>query len=132
MCFSLGNETKDGSMMSKTMDLKEQISHLENKLLDNEVRLNTAELEQLLAPGFFEFGSSGNVFYRDERLGEGGVGIRELSLYNFAIKQLAENVVLATYITKDTKRKNEALRSSIWKFHNNRWQMVFHQGTIKK
>lgn len=38
---------------------------------------NIAELEKLSAPDFFEFGSSGNVFYREECVGEGGVGVRE-------------------------------------------------------
>lgn len=108
------------------MNLKDQICNLEKRLLDNEVRLNTAELEKLLALDFFEFGSSGNVFYREECVAEGGVGVRELSLYNFDIKQLAEHVVLVTYITKDTERQNEVLRSSIWKFQDNRWQRVFN------
>nr|WP_242947776.1 hypothetical protein [Desulfosporosinus lacus] len=49
------------------------------------------------------------------------------------MKVLAPDVVLATYrAVKSNESREEmrnSLRSSIWKFLDGRWQMVFHQGT---
>nr|WP_242876402.1 DUF4440 domain-containing protein [Desulfosporosinus hippei] len=52
---------------------------------------------------------------------------------DFQVKVLATDVVLATYRAVKTNESREemrnSLRSSIWKFIDGRWQMVFHQGT---
>ncbi len=52
-----------------------------------------------------------------------------LSLYQFEIHPLAEDVVMTTYRVKDDTRMQITLRSSIWKRIDGRWQMFFHQGT---
>ncbi|WP_456274730.1 nuclear transport factor 2 family protein [Bacillus sp. AK031] len=112
--------------------LKEQLLNLEERLLNSEVRVDTKELEKVLAEGFFEFGSSGNVWLREDCLKDGGISVRDMSVNDFEIHPLAENVVLTTYRVKDNTKKQVTLRSSIWKLLNGKWQMYFHQGTISK
>ncbi|MBT2641458.1 DUF4440 domain-containing protein [Bacillus sp. ISL-41] len=110
------------------MDLKEHIKQLEEKLLTPEVRSSKTELKKLLADEFFEFGSSGRVLYKDEEI-EGGIGIIKVTLSDFDIHLLSENIALATYRTFNEQTKQHALRSSIWKQNEGVWKMVFHQGT---
>ncbi len=51
---------------------------------------------------------------------------------DFSIKVLADDVVLATYVShrhNPDEDPKHALRSSIWKLMDGRWKIVFHQGT---
>jgi hypothetical protein len=115
--------------MESVSSLKEHLCQLEEKLLHPEIRTSPKELTKLLADDFFEFGSSGNVWYKKDSA-EGGLSVREMALSDFEIYLLSENVVLTTYRVKDETRMQNTLRSSIWKFIDGRWQMFFHQGTI--
>lgn len=110
------------------MDLEKHIKQLEEKLLTAEVRSSKTELKKLLADEFFEFGSSGRVLYKDEDF-EGGIGMIKVTLSDFDIHPLSENIVLATYRTFNEQTNQHALRSSIWKLNEGVWKMVFHQGT---
>ncbi|OAT74742.1 nuclear transport factor 2 family protein [Parageobacillus thermoglucosidasius] len=112
--------------------LKKYLCQLEKRLLEPEIRTTPAELEKLLADDFFEFRSSGNVWYKKDCVGESGLSVRKMTLYDFDIHLLSEDVVLTTYRVKDETRMQHTLRSSIWKFIGGRWQMFFHQGTIIK
>jgi hypothetical protein len=116
--------------MEKEEVLKEHIRQLEEKLLKPEIRTNQIELNQLLADGFFEFGSSGRVLYKNEGIGGEGIGVVKMILSNFDIYPLSEEIVLATYRICNEETKQHSLRSSIWKFSAGRWQMIFHQGTL--
>lgn len=116
--------------MGTDSSLKEHLHQLEEILLKPEVRSDPGEMKKLLAEEFFEFGSSGNVWQREDFVGENGESVRQMSLSDFDIHPLAEGVVLTTYRVKDETRKQATLRSSIWKYIDDRWQMVFHQGTI--
>jgi hypothetical protein len=110
--------------------LKKQICELEQQLLNPETRTNIDQLDKLLADDFFEFGSLGNVWYKNDSVGGEGLSVRKMSLYDFELHPLSDKVVLATYRVKDETREQNTLRSSIWKFEDGRWQMFFHQGTI--
>ncbi|MBC6133976.1 DUF4440 domain-containing protein [Listeria booriae] len=110
-------------------DLKALLQNQEEQLLRPEIRTSKGALSQLLAADFFEFGSSGRVLYREEEIDEAGIGVVDMQLSDFEIKPLAEDVVLATYRIFNVEQRQSSLRSSIWKFLNNRWQLVFHQGT---
>ncbi|AGK54310.1 nuclear transport factor 2 family protein [Bacillus sp. 1NLA3E] len=112
--------------------LKKHLRELEQKLLEPETRTTPAELDKLLADDFFEFGSSGNVWYKKDSVGKGGLSVREMTLTDFEIYPLSEDTVLATFRVKDETRMQNTLRSSIWKFIDGRWQMFFHQGTTTK
>ena len=92
----------------------------------------------MLAEDFLEFGSSGYAFGKQEVLKglaeESDSGARHARVTSdWQVRDLAEDVALVTYrvISKDLTAGTSAtsLRSSIWKHHDGRWQMVFHQGT---
>jgi hypothetical protein len=120
-------------------NLKQIIYDLETSLLQSEVRLSEQHLIELLADDFMEFGSSGRVFSKSdivERLPNDPETEKvQYSVENFEVRELAENIVLATYkATKIHEDESEiiSLRSSIWRETNGKWQMFFHQGTISQ
>jgi hypothetical protein len=115
--------------MASEYSLKEHLLQQEEKLLKPEIRTSKIKLNNLLADNFFEIGSSGKVFYKGEGISEAGIGIVKMSLCEFEIHPLSDEIVLTTYQIFDEVKKQHSLRSSIWKLKNGRWQMVFHQGT---
>ncbi|ADC50639.1 putative RNAse H [Alkalihalophilus pseudofirmus OF4] len=118
--------------MNSIQTLKQTILLLEEKLLQSHTRTSPEQLEELLADDFLEFASSGQVWVRDDCLGEGGVGVVSMKIYDFEIRQLAPEVILATYRVFDEHRVSNTIRSSIWKKENGNWKMSFHQGTYTK
>ncbi|MBM7691578.1 hypothetical protein JOC77_000985 [Peribacillus deserti] len=116
--------------MDSEFSLKQHLLQLEEKLLKPEIRTSQNELNQLLADQFFEFGSSGNVFYKDQAIGDEGIGVVKMTLSEFEIHPLSEEIVLTTFRIFNEVKKQHSLRSSIWKLTDGSWKMVFHQGTI--
>lgn len=110
------------------INLKQHLKELEESHIKIDVRKSREIFGKILADDFFEIGSSGYIFYREECL-ESAV-LTKCTLHNFEIFPLAEGVVLTTYFISDTTRNRNTLRSSIWKFIDERWQLYFHQGTI--
>ncbi|WP_243290461.1 DUF4440 domain-containing protein [Bacillus sp. FJAT-47783] len=115
--------------MKSENELKEKLLELEEKLLKPEIRASRNELKQLLADNFFEFGSSGRVLYKNEDIREEGIGVVKMTLSDFEIHPLSDEIVLTTYRIFNEVNKQHTLRSSIWKSINGKWRMVFHQGT---
>ncbi|WP_397538339.1 DUF4440 domain-containing protein [Rummeliibacillus pycnus] len=109
--------------------LKEHILQLEEKLLKPEIRSSQTELSNLLSENFFEFGSSGKILYKNEGISQDGIAVVKMTLSNFEIHPLSEEIVLATYRIYNVESKQHSIRSSIWKLSEGRWKMVFHQGT---
>ncbi len=114
-------------------ELTEKIRLLEEKLLAPATRHSVAELDELLADDFTEFGRSGNVY--DKQVVIGRIQKEEtarMTLSDFKIVVLAPDSILATY--RATKiaadgQKSYSLRSSIWRNTGDKWQLFFHQGT---
>lgn len=102
--------------MESKSSLKEHLRQLEEKLLKPEIRTSQKELNNLLAVNFFEFGSSGKVLYKDEGIGEEGIGEVKMTLSDFEIYPLSEEIVLTTYRIFNEVKKQHSLRSSIWKW----------------
>ena len=102
---------------------------LEEMLLKPEIRTSEKELSNLLADNFFEFGSSGRVWSKKDGLGANGIGVVKMKLSDFEIHQLSGEIVLTTYRIFNEEKMQHSLRSSIWKFENTKWRMIFHQGT---
>ncbi len=103
---------------------------LELKLMSPSIRKNKNELDELLAPTFFEHGSSGKLWSRKNII-EALLNEKELKVEasNFAAHRISDNAVLVTYKTREIGSSSESLRSSIWKNNRGKWQMFFHQGT---
>ncbi|MEI5906011.1 DUF4440 domain-containing protein [Bacillus spongiae] len=116
--------------MDDITTLRNHLLELEQELLQPNTRTTPAKLDSLLADNFFEFGSSGNIWYKQDSAGGEGLSVRDMTLSHFEIFPLAEDAVLATYRIQDKTRMVNTLRSSIWKLIDGKWQMFFHQGTI--
>jgi hypothetical protein len=122
-------------MQEEDEDLVErELRKLETGLLLPEARHSPEALSSLLAEEFREFGSSGRIYTRQEIVDslrtESAVRI---SVRDFSVTRLAADAALLTY---RAVRHNESgpgdsisLRSSLWVRRENRWQMLFHQGT---
>lgn len=91
----------------------------------------------MLADGFVEFGASGTVYNRatiiNLLLQENDSGNDDLKTTNYAMTTISDDAVLLTYDSERNQTdgaKRHVLRSSIWKRNEDRWQMLFHQGTL--
>jgi len=106
---------------------------LERRLMRPKVRRSAAELKQLLAEDFVEFGSSGRRCDRDGIIASlAREETAERSIEDFSAREIAQEAVLVTYVAVRRVRGETAhsLRSSIWRKTADRWQMIFHQGTM--
>ncbi|MBC2723404.1 DUF4440 domain-containing protein [Desulfosporosinus sp.] len=116
------------------VSLYQQIYNIEDRLLQPEIRGSREEISVLLADDFVEFGVSGRIFDKMQVVEElPHSPAVPMIIEDFQVKVLAPGAVLATYRAVKTNESREemrnSLRSSIWKFIDGRWQMVFHQGT---
>lgn len=112
----------------------QEIYELELRMLSRQVRSSPEELGELLADDFIEIGSSGKM-YTKQKVIRALLGEKEARFIvsDFETHPLSPRIVLATYqvekILEDDHKAVHSLRSSIWKMIDNRWQMIFHQGT---
>lgn len=115
--------------------MERQIRALEERLLTPEVRGSREELTKLLADDFLEFGSSGRTFDKQAIIAllEDESPL-ECSLHDFSVQQLSDDVVLATYTARAVRLEEikTSLRSSVWVYRDERWQLTFHQGTLAR
>ena len=114
--------------------LAAQLQALEAALQSQAVRADRARLAALLADDFVEFGSSGNLWTRAATLADLPVeDFCQRSIRDFQARLLADDVALVTYRSQrhanGTLPASASLRSSLWKWRDGRWQMIFHQGT---
>lgn len=90
-------------------------------------------IASLMAPSFFEFGSSGRVWRVHETIaGFERPNTDVITIEDFAVHPLAAGVVLATYRMTETPTAGDPRhrnRSSLWVLRGDRWVMRFHQGT---
>jgi hypothetical protein len=116
------------------MGMLDHFQDLENRLLRHDVLHSPDETSALLAADFFEFGQSGVVWDRQQTIeGLAQESPVDRSMRDFCARLLSEEVVLVTYrsVSRDpvSGKERHALRSSIWKLIDGRWQMTFHQRT---
>jgi hypothetical protein len=108
-------------------DLRDELLRLETALASRNPTGIDGGLMSLIADDFVEFGKSGWVWTADSirealEVPPGG----PVPIEDFRIAELADGVVLATYVMPGQPTVN---RSSIWVRRQGRWQMRFHQGT---
>ena len=113
---------------------KEIIYRLETSLLQQNIRSNQKIVEELLADDFIEFGASGTIYNKKMVVESLQSEVKtEFTITDFDMKEISSTAVLVTYrIAKRDDKTNKctfSLRSSIWVLKNNRWQLLFHQGT---
>lgn len=106
---------------------------LEEKFLNKDFRRNRQAIAELLADDFHEFGSSGRVWTKQQILDKlESEPPFEAVMQDFEATKLAGEVVLVTYavtLQSSDSESRTSLRSSVWIRRDDRWKMIFHQGT---
>ncbi|RZU41627.1 DUF4440 domain-containing protein [Edaphobacter modestus] len=109
--------------------LQEHLHSLEERLLHPDREKDRKELTSLLASDFKEFCTSGRIFNINQLSHALQTSsARPATMSHFYVTALGEGAALATYHI--TTANSTSHHSSIWVQRNNRWQMLFHQGTI--
>ncbi len=108
---------------------------LEEELLSPQVRASEARLNELLADDFVEFGSSGRIYDKPciiRELGESGF-VADFEIGDFCLVMSRADSALVTYRCEARSDGGNVIRksnrSSLWRLVDDRWQLVFHQGT---
>jgi hypothetical protein len=120
--------------MKETKMNIEQTVELEKSLLTPEVRASYEKIDLLLADDFSELGASGDKFGKDfvlAHLPEETEATR-FEGRDFNVREISPGVALVTFFVTKTSREGtkHSLRSSLWVWRDNRWQMTYHQGTL--
>ena len=126
------NYTKTKSALELSVMVDDLVGHLitlELRLQDPSIRKDRPAVEEMLCEDFREFGASGRVWYRVAILAELAAETPyQIVSKNFEYQRLSDHLVLLTYEANTPTRKT--LRSSLWRFEEDRWRILFHQGTI--
>ncbi|MDD7998617.1 MULTISPECIES: DUF4440 domain-containing protein [Kosakonia] len=119
-----------------TEDLQSLIVQYERQLHQAEIRSQQIAIEKLLHRHFFEIGRSGKRYGRqqviDSLLAE--TDQQQIASEEFALTQIESGALLLTYRTfrqsPSGEKTHRTLRTSLWvRNEDDRWQMIFHQGT---
>jgi hypothetical protein len=110
------------------------VKEFELELLSSETRKSPQRLKELLSDDFFEFTQSGTTCTKQDIIDVLQQCPEEkFVVRDYSEKKLSTDVVLVHYIADreivESGEKRCTLCSSIWQNINNRWQMVFFQGT---
>lgn len=111
---------------------KEEFQLLEEKLLQPDIRRSINDLKTIIDDTFIEVGSSGCIYNKQQIINIlPTLPIVKMTIMDFEAKLLAEGVVQTIYrVSRQTNEMIEySLRSSIWLLKNEKWYIVFHQGT---
>lgn len=110
-----------------------QLKNLEKKLLTFQTRDSSDYLSEILSEEFIEFGSSGKTYNKKEIIKSlQNENTPRMSLTSFKRIQLCKEYYLVTYkaVKEDENEKIYSNRSSIWKKEKEKYQIIFHQGTL--
>ena len=117
--------------------IEEHLLQLENYLLKSEIRKSSQRINEILTNDFIEFCSSGSEYhYKNGDIFQKEDDNNTLcwEILDFKIKELSNDCILAMYKLIKHNEVNEnkkySFRSSIWKYYDGKWKMVFHQGTL--
>ena len=109
----------------------EAVVAAERTLLDPAVRTDLAALDRWLDPDFIEIGQSGRLWSRaeilDDLLTTDQSDYASAELTEPQVRELAPQCYLLTCVVQIGPRRSR--RSSIWRFRDGQWRMVFNQGT---
>lgn len=115
--------------MSISEQAIEALVKLEESLWISDTRFDRVYMEGVLHPEFVEFGCSGKIYSRDDTLTIPSQAIHA-KLMNIKVLRLADNVCQITYVSEVQYETVQLCnRSSIWVNTDDRWQIIFHQGT---
>jgi hypothetical protein len=113
--------------------LEEKLIQLEQNLLDPGFYRDIDNLNGCLAADFMEFGQSGTVYDRETTIRLlAAAENRNIGIRDFSIRCLSSHAAVAHYTAISVKKdgtENNSLRTSIWVKEEDRWKLLFHQGT---
>ena len=111
-------------------DRIQEVIALERLLHRLDVRLDRAQLEQILTPDFVEIGVSGRVYDKIAIIDMLQVDTDDTAINAIDLRgrHLSDDVVLVTYETDGPS--GYARRSSLWVRYFDSWRIAFHQGTL--
>lgn len=114
-------------------DLLNTLIELEESLFTESVRKSRQALNALVHDEFEEITSSGQVLKKDDVIDWlNKETTYEINGSDYEVRRLSEELALLKYQSKSRKANNVAsyaLRTSIWKLENEKWILLFHQGT---
>jgi hypothetical protein len=114
--------------MPTSHTLTQTLLAAEQRLLDPEVRRDSRLVALFLADDFREFGKSGRIYTKADILTLLATETPQpIIIEAFHATPLGPESALCTYTSRTAS--GSALRSSLWQWHQGRWQMLFHQGT---
>ncbi len=113
--------------------IKQQLIQLDQLLVQPATRLSVQLLDRYLADDLYEIAATGRCFGKADVLARLPTETPPvISQQDFECRVLAEGLAQLTYratIQRADNNPSYSLRSSIWRFDGEKWQMVFHQGT---
>jgi len=110
------------------MRLLEELVDLEERLLQEGWGTDRASVEDLFAPEFVCFGSTGRMWTKATLLDQiPRIPGQLLVMSGATCYPMSDTAALLTYRLKIGDRRS--LRSSLWVNRDGRWQRLFHQGT---
>lgn len=114
--------------------IKQQLIELEQLLVQPATRLSAELLNRYLADDFYEIGASGRCFGKADVLTRLPTETPPvITQQDFDCRVLAEGLAQLAYRATIKRAENDAvaysIRSSIYRFNGEEWQMLFHQGT---
>ena len=114
--------------------LTPHLIELEQLLVQPATRLSVELLNRHLADDFYEIAATGRCFGKADvlqRLPSETPPV--ISQQDFECRVLADGLAQLTYRATIQRAEDDSpsysVRSSIWHFDGEKWQMVFHQGT---
>lgn len=98
--------------------------------------LTKFDLENMITEYFTEISASGKWYTREyvilttlERVENNFFENDVWEIKDFVCKQIAPNLYLLNYVLLQNKHR-KTLRSTIWRWEDPYWKIVFHQGTV--
>ena len=115
-------------------NVKQQLIEIEQLLVQPATRLSAEPLNRYIADDFYEIAATGRCFGKAdvlERLPTETPPV--VTQQDFECRVLAEGLAQLTYRATIQRAENDviaySMRSSIYRFDGENWQMIFHQGT---
>lgn len=120
-------------MHSETV--KQQLIELEHLLVQPATRLSAELLNRYLADDFYEIAATGRSFGKADVLARLPTETPPvITQQDFECRVLADGLAQLTYRATIKRAENDviaySMRSSIFRFDGENWQMNFHQGTV--
>ena len=115
--------------------VKQQLIELEQLLVQPATRLSTELLNRYIADDFYEIAAIGRCFGKVDVLQRLPTETPPvITQQDFACRVLADGLAQLTYRATiqrvEDNSPSYSMRSSLYRFNGEHWQMIFHQGTV--